>query len=152
MAVVLDARRTVDVDAVVSDQVVLDEARSVAAAEHIPPTWLNENARPWVPPLPAVATKPRKTPGLTVHWAPPEHLLAMKLVAARPQDAPDIAALAGVLHLGEEAAAYADLLERVYHGEDALQQMLNVPYDQVRPEAIRRGDVAVRLVRATRRL
>ena len=71
--------------------------------------------------------------GLTVHWAPPEHLLAMKLVAMRPQDAPDIVALAQHLGLGTDAAAYADLLERVYDGEDALQQVLGVPYPTCGP-------------------
>src|SRR5262245_20779935 len=63
---IIDARRTVDVDAVVSDPIVLEEARLLADAEHIRPMWLNENARAWIPPLPPVATKPRGTPGLTV--------------------------------------------------------------------------------------
>ena len=112
-----DARRTVDVDALVSDDAVLEEARLVAEAEGIPPTWLNENAKPWVPPRPLAATVRPRLPGLTVHVAPPEHLLAMKLVAMRPQDRPDIVALAQQLDLGTDAAAYADLLERVYDSE-----------------------------------
>jgi len=44
---VYDERRTLDVDAVVPDRTVLDEARLLAESEGIPPTWLNENARPW---------------------------------------------------------------------------------------------------------
>ena len=44
---VYDERRTLDVHAVVSDRTVLDEARPLAESEGIPPTWLNENARPW---------------------------------------------------------------------------------------------------------
>jgi hypothetical protein len=147
---VYDARRTVDVDAVASDPVVLEQARQLADAEGIPPTWLNENARPWIPPPPPAATAQPRRPGLTVHWAPPDHLLAMKLVAARPQDAPDIIELAQQLGLGEDATAYADLLERIYDGEDALQQMLNVPFGQVRTEAMRRGDIAVSLIRRAR--
>src|SRR5262245_58558936 len=102
---------------------VLEEAQQLADAEGIPPTWLNENARPWIPSPPPAATARPWRPGLTVHWASPDHLLAMKLVAARPQDAPDIIELARQLGLGEDATAYADLLERIYDGEDALQQM-----------------------------
>ena len=141
-----DARRTLDVDALVSDRVVMEEARLLAEAEGIPPTWLNENAKPWVPPRPAEATTTPTRPGLTIHWAPADHLLAMKLVAMRPQDAPDIAALAHQIGLGTDPAAYADLLERVYSGEGALQQVLGVSHDTVRTEAIRRGSIAVRLV------
>lgn len=143
---VSDQRRTVDIDAVVSDQVVLEEARLLAVDERIPRTWLNENAKPWVPPRPAAATVRPEKAGLAIHWASPEHLLAMKLVAMRPQDAPDIVALAKRLALGTEAAEYADLLERVYVGEDALQQVLSVPYASVRTEAVRRGEIAARLV------
>lgn len=144
---IYDARRTVDIDAVASDRVVLEEARLLAEVEHIPPTWLNENARPWIPPQPPHAWSAKKGPGLAVNWAPPDHLMAMKLVAVRPQDAPDILVLAQQLGLGQDATAYADLLERVYEGEDLLQQMLNVPHDQVRIEALRRGDIVVRLLR-----
>jgi hypothetical protein len=70
----------------------------------------------------------------------------MKLVAMRPQDAPDIAALAHQLGLGTDPSAYADLLERVYSGAGALQQVLGVPDADVHTEAIRRGSIAVRLV------
>jgi hypothetical protein len=49
---VYDARRTIDIDALVSDRVVLEEAELLAEAEGIPPGWLNENAKPWVPPRP----------------------------------------------------------------------------------------------------
>ena len=144
---VYDARRTVDIDALVSAQVVVEEARLLAEVEGIPRNWLNENAKPWIPPRPPAATVPPGRLGLTVHWAPPEHLLAMKLVAMRYQDRPDIVALARKLNLGTDEAAYADLLERVYDGEGALQQVLNVPDDSVRTEALHRGRVAAALVR-----
>lgn len=144
---VYDARRTVDIDALVSNHVVLEEARLLAEAEGIPPTWLNENARPWIPPRPSAATVPPRRPGLTIYCAPPEHLLAMKLVAMRPQDAPDVVALTQQLGLGTDAAAYADLLERVYDGEDALQHVLNVPEGNVRAEARHRGNIAAALLR-----
>lgn len=144
---VYDARRTIDIDAVVSDRVVLEEARLLAEAEGIPPTWLNENARPWIPPRPPAAKVPPTEPGLRVHWAPPEHLLAMKLVAMRPQDQPDIVALAQKVGLGTDAVAYADLLECVYEGEGVLEQLLDAREDTVRAEALNRGHIAATLVR-----
>lgn len=142
-----DARRTLDVDVLVSDPLILEEARLLADAEGVPPTWLNDSARPWVPPrLPGSDARPTE-PGLFVHWAPPEHLLAMKLVAMRPQDAPDIVALVELLGLGIDPSAYADLLEQVYGGEGVLPLVLGVPDDAARDEARRRGDIAVSLVR-----
>lgn len=147
---VYDTRRTLDIDALVSDHAVLEEARLLAESEGIPPTWLNENAKPWVPPRPADATVVPKRRGLTIHWAPAEHLLAMKLVAMRPQDTPDIVALAHQIGLGTDASAYADLLERVYSGEGVLQQVLGVTDDAVRTEAIFRGTIAAGLVSKTK--
>jgi hypothetical protein len=70
----------------------------------------------------------------------------MKLVAMRPQDAPDIVALAQQIGLGTDAAAYADLLERVYDGEGVLEQVLNVTEEAVRTEALHRGSIAGALV------
>ncbi|MGO4363476.1 DUF6036 family nucleotidyltransferase [Terrabacter sp. RAF57] len=142
-----DARRTIDIDALVSDRVVLEEAELLAESEGIPRSWLNENARPWVPPRPLSATVPLTRPGLTIHWAPADHLLAMKLVSMRPQDVPDIVALSKEVGLGTDAAAYADLLERVYEGEGVLEQLLQVTDGEVRAEALHRGNVAARLVR-----
>ena len=52
---VYDGRRTADIDALVSDEVVLEEARRLAELEGIPPTWLNESAMPWIPPRPPAA-------------------------------------------------------------------------------------------------
>lgn len=144
---VRDERRTVDIDVVVSHRIVLEEARRLADDEGIPRTWLNENAKPWIPPRPPAAVAPPGKAGLTIHWAPLEHLLAMKLVAMRPQDARDIVALAKRLGLGTNATEYADLVERVYDAEDALQQLLNVPHGDVRTEALRRGEIAAGLVR-----
>jgi len=139
-------RRTVDVDAVVSDRAVLEEAEALAHEEHLPRKWLNNSAAPWIPPRPPRAQAPPRRFGLTVHWAPPEHLLAMKLVAMRPQDSPDIVSLSRQLGLGADAQEYADLLCTVYDGEDALQTILNVPYDELETETLRRGEAAVRLM------
>lgn len=70
----------------------------------------------------------------------------MKLVAMRPQDAPDIVALVERLALGTDPADYADLLEQVYGTEGVLPLLLGVPDDAARDEARRRGDIAVSLV------
>jgi hypothetical protein len=144
-------RRTADVDAAISDPAVLEEAEALAQDEHVPPHWLNPAASPWIPPRPPHAQTPPRQFGLTIHWAPPEHLLAMKLVAMRPQDAPDIVVLSRQLGLGADAQEYADLLVRVYDGEDALQVVLNVPHDEVDSESLRRGEAAVRVMESASR-
>jgi hypothetical protein len=144
-------RRTVDVDAVVSDRAVLEEAEALAHEEHLSRHWLNPSAAPWIPPRPPHAQTPPRRLGLTVHWAPPEHLLAMKLVAMRPQDSPDIVSLSRQLGLGADAQEYANLLVSVYDVEDGLQTILNVPHDAVDTEALRRGEAAVRLMESAAR-
>ena len=147
---VVDTRRTIDVDALASEAVVMEEARLLADAEGIPTTWLNSNAASWVPPRPADAVVPPERLGLTVHYAPREHLLAMKLVAARPQDVPDIIALSLSLGMGESAEEYADLLARVYDGENALEDVMGGLIEDVRAEALSLGAMAVRLVQSAR--
>lgn len=74
----------------------------------------------------------------------------MKLIAMRPQDAPDIVALVERLELGTDPADYADLLELVYGKEGVLSLLLGVPDDAARDEALNRGDIAVSLVRRTK--
>lgn len=101
MALAYDARRaTRDIDAVFQPHgVVLDEARGVADELGLPHWWLNEQASAYVAPG-GDATAPRvfDHPGLRVAAASPEHLLAMKVLAARRRDAEDIRFLVG--HLG----------------------------------------------------
>lgn len=142
-----DSRRTRDVDAIVSNQAVIGEAAAVADSEHLPRSWLNQAARPWIPARPGSAMADPVEPGLIVHVAPAEHLLAMKLVSMRRQDVPDVVSLATELNMASvDADAFAQLLFRVYEGEDALQQVLGVPHDDVEVEARRRGEAAVRLI------
>lgn len=62
-------------------------------AEH----WLNDAAGAWIPPRPVAARRRPREPGLTVHIAPPEDMLAMKLVALRRKDRPDIRLPATIL-------------------------------------------------------
>jgi uncharacterized nucleotidyltransferase DUF6036 len=100
MALAYDARRaTRDVDAVfVPHGVVLDEARAVADELGLPHWWLNEQASSYTAPGgdPA-APRVFDHPGLRVSAASPEHLLAMKVLAARRRDADDIRLLVDTL-------------------------------------------------------
>lgn len=130
---VADRRVTRDVDVAALDLVLAEEARNLAIAEGLPADWLNAAAAPWIPA--PVTTAPAPTSGLVVQFAPPEHLLAMKLVALRQQDAADIAALTQVLGMtGASGEQLAALLRTVYGGEGVLGQVLGVPDDRVDEE------------------
>jgi predicted nucleotidyltransferase len=101
MALAYDLRRsTRDVDALIQPHgVVLAEAQAVAVELGLPTWWLNEQASAYVAP----AGDPNAPlvfdhPGLRVHAASAEHLLAMKVLAARRRDQEDITLLAD--HLG----------------------------------------------------
>jgi hypothetical protein len=102
MALAYDARRsTRDIDAVFEPHgIVQDEARALARDLGLPPWWLNEQASVYVAPGgdPA-ARRVFDHPGLRVSAASPEHLLAMKVLAARRRDAGDIRFLVQHLHL-----------------------------------------------------
>ena len=90
MALAYDSRRsTRDIDAVFKPHgVVLEEARAVAGELGLPPWWLNEQASVYVAPGgDASAPHVFDHPGLRVSAASPEHLLAMKVLAARRRDA-----------------------------------------------------------------
>lgn len=106
MALAYEARRaTRDIDAVFQPHgVVLEEARAVADELGLPPWWLNEQASAYVAPggdpaAPCVFDHP----GIRVSAASPEHLLAMKVLAARRRDIEDISYL--VKHLGLSSTA-----------------------------------------------
>ena len=93
MALAYDARRaTRDIDAVFKPHgIVLEEAHIVADELGLPAWWLNEQASAYVatggdPAAPRVFDHP----GLRVAAASPEHLLAMKVLAARRRDGDDI--------------------------------------------------------------
>lgn len=93
MALAYDARRaTRDIDAVFQPHgAVLEEARAVATELGLPSWWLNEQASSYVA-RGEDTNAPRvfDHPGLRVSAASPEHLLAMKVLAARRRDADDI--------------------------------------------------------------
>ena len=134
---------TPDIDAIASHRAVVQEARAIADRHGLAEHWLNEGAGARVPPRPASARRRPTEPGLTVHIAPPEHVLAMKLVALRRKDRPDIRLLIAHLEMAEaEPGDYADLLERVYSGEGRLATALTIPGDNeqaTRDEALAIG-------------
>jgi hypothetical protein len=89
MALAYDATRvTRDVDArFVPHGIVLEEARRVADDLGLPPWWLNEQATAYI----SGKDDPGKRrvfdhPGLRVMAASPEHVFAMKALAARTRD------------------------------------------------------------------
>jgi len=101
MALAYDARRaTRDIDAVFKPHgIVLEEARTVADELGLPDWWLNEQASAYVAPGgDPLAPRVFDHPGLRVAAASPEHLLAMKVLAARRRDGDDIRFL--IRHLG----------------------------------------------------
>ena len=102
-------RTTHDVDARIKDEkeAVLAAIAEVAAEHHdLPANWLNENATLFMPhredprPLPVF-----DTPDLVVTGASAEHLLAMKLEAARDTDVDDVRTLVDNLDIRSESEA-----------------------------------------------
>jgi hypothetical protein len=120
MALAYDARRaTRNIDAVFQPHgVVLDEARAVTDELGLPGWWLNEQASVYVAPGgDPGAPRVFDHPGLRVAAASPEHLLAMKVLAARRRDAEDIRFLVRHLALPSAAAVLA-LCAEVFPDEE----------------------------------
>lgn len=120
MALAYDARRaTRDIDAVFKPHgAVQEEARAVAAELGLPPWWLNEQASVYVAPGgDPDAARVFDHPGLRVSAASPEHLLAMKVLAARRRDADDIQVLVKHLGLGS-AEAVLEVCAEIFPEED----------------------------------
>ena len=99
MALAYDAQRvTRDVDArFMPHGIELEEARRVAEALGLPPWWLNEQASVYI----SGKDDPGKRrvfdhPGLREMAASPEHVFAMKALAARVRDIDDLRLLAGM--------------------------------------------------------
>lgn len=153
VAVALQAqprRLTLDLDAIASNPAVLDEAEAMAAEEGLPPGWLNGAAQPWLPPRPPETRTERSAPGLDVHLAPPEHLLAMKIIAFRDRDVADIKDLARVLHLDDASPEdLRDLVAAVYATAGALTTAIGGPDDDA-DELLLRCERVARLLRTSR--
>ena len=116
MALAYEARRaTRDIDAVfLPHGLVLNEAHGLAAELGLPRWWLKEQASVYVAPGgDPQAPLSFDHPGLRVSTASPEHLLAMKAMAARRRDVEDLRLLVGVLGLKAPAEVVA-LCARVF--------------------------------------
>jgi predicted nucleotidyltransferase len=108
MALAYDAGRvTRDVDAMfVPHGVVLDEAAHVADDLGLPRWWLNEQASVYI----SGKADPGKRrvfdhPGLRVMAASPDHIFAMKALAARTRDVDDLRRLADIVGVESADAA-----------------------------------------------
>lgn len=81
---------TPDIDALASHRAVAEEAEAMTESHGLAAHWLNDSVSPRIPPRPKDARRRPTQPGLVVHIAPPEHVLAMKLVTLRRKDRLDI--------------------------------------------------------------
>jgi hypothetical protein len=101
MALAYDSRRASGIDALFKPHgIVLEEAQAMGAELGLPSWWLNEQASSDVAPGgDPSASRVFDHPGLRVFAASPEHLLAMKALAARPRDVQDIKQLAEMLNV-----------------------------------------------------
>lgn len=108
-------RATRDVDALFEPHgPVLEEAQAVAEELGLGRSWLNEQASVYLASgRDAVAAPVFDHPHLRVQAASAEHLLAMKALAARPQDLDDLRLLLAHLHL-ERAGDVLAIVGRVF--------------------------------------
>lgn len=108
MTLVLRSREaTRDVDAYLAPEsatAIRDAAARVAARHDLPSDWLNDAVKGFFATPPEVVDW-AEFPGLRVQAVTAEYMLAMKALAARPQDVDDLRVL--VSHLGLENAADA---------------------------------------------
>lgn len=110
MSLLFDGRTTTrDVDAVFrSDRGQLDAAvRAVADRHGLPVDWLNDHVTHLVPAAPDPGTTELVVPGLHVLVSSERHLLAMKMLAGRERDVPDLVLLFGRLGVTTPAEAVA---------------------------------------------
>lgn len=135
IALAYDSRRaTRDIDAIFKPHgIVLDEARALAAEQGLPSWWLNEQASAYVAPAgDPDAPRTFDHPGLRVLTASPEHLLAMKAMAARRRDTEDLRLLVAQLGLSTTEQV-VDVCRRVFPDEtlpDRARLLLDDLFDQ----------------------
>lgn len=128
MALAYDARRaTRDIDAVfLPHGIVLEEAHALAAELGLPRWWLNEQASVYIAPGgDPQAPLSFDHPGLRVSTASPEHLLAMKVMAARRRDLEDLQLLVGLLGL-TSVEQVVEVCTRVFPAEPLRDRALLV--------------------------
>jgi len=119
MVLAFDARAaTRDVDALFEpDGPVLEAAREVAGEIDLPRSWLHNQASSYVSGRAGRGTPVYDHPNLRVMTTPAEHLLAMKVRAARSvRDADDIRLLLQTLQL-DAVEQVTELVERYFPDE-----------------------------------
>ena len=90
--------------------------RQVAAEHGWPSTWLDNQAASYVSETPGQGSRVFDHPYLQVAATPPEHLLAMKALAARAvRDGEDLKFLLGHLNIASAAEVWA-IVERYFPG------------------------------------
>ncbi|MFM8418049.1 MAG: hypothetical protein ACKOAT_11250 [Actinomycetota bacterium] len=121
---------TRDVDAVFApDGVVHEAALDVAKAMRLPRSWLNNQASSYVSGRAGRGTPVFDHPHLRVMVTPPEHLLAMKVRAARAlRDGPDIATLLDHLEL-RTLAEVRQVVSRYFPDEPLSQRSVDLVRD-----------------------
>jgi hypothetical protein len=117
-------RLTEDIDALTSDTVVLQLAKTMAHERGLPENWLNPNAGMWMPPLPCGVLDRPDEPGLRVTFADDGFLLATKLMAQRSKDADDLVALAGRLGLATATPERLEAHIRTYYTDQATLEFI----------------------------
>jgi predicted nucleotidyltransferase len=136
IALAYDARRaTRDIDAVFKPHgIVHEEALALAAELGLPRWWLNEQASAYVAPGgDPQAPRSFDHPGLRVLTASPEHLLAMKAMAARRRDTEDLTLLVTQLGLTTPEQVIA-VCQRVFPDEtlpDRAQLVLADVFEEI---------------------
>ena len=117
------SRTTHDVDGRIENdkEGVLQAAREIAEKYELAPNWLNENATLFMPHEKDIRARTVfNTPNLVVTGASAEHMLAMKLDAARDDDEEDVEAL--IADLGIRTAAQALEIHRKIFPHTPLEQ------------------------------
>jgi len=117
-------RLTEDVDALTTDDAVIEEARVLARDRGLPENWLNRNANMWMPPLPAGVLDRPATPGLRVTYADDGFLFATKLIAQRAKDAEDLVVLAARLGLATATPEQLEAHIRSYYTDPAMLEFV----------------------------
>lgn len=111
---------TGDADAMFApDGPMLDAIREVAAARKLPSSWLNNQASVYFARDVVAGPVVFDHPFLQVKATPPEHLLAMKVIAARStRDRDDVITL--IAHLGIASRDAVEAIVARYFPDDPL--------------------------------
>jgi hypothetical protein len=113
-------RVTRDIDALFDPaRAVREEADAMAAERGLPPTWLSDRVRAFMPAGEDADARVFSVPGLNVAVAPARYLLAMKMAAGIPQDLHDLILIFRELGITKAEEA-ADIVEEVHGPESAL--------------------------------